>query len=499
MLEAVLNLDLRQRIGRVSDGLFGALVEHLGRCVYTGIYEPGHPAADAQGLRGDVLDLVRRLGISTVRYPGGNFVSGYDWLDGIGPTKLRPPRLELAWQSVESNRFGTDEFMAWCQKADIAPMMAVNLGSGTPQQAAALVEYCNHPGGGYYGDLRRENGHAQPYGVKTWCLGNEMDGPWQICGTSSSEYANKALMAAKMMRLADPSIRLVACGSSSNEMPTFPEWDRAMLDILYEQVDAISLHRYYFRGDRLEDFFASSYDMGNYIRDVKITADYVRAKHRSAKTLKLSFDEWNVWDMDNEGNGGWQEAPALLEETYDLADTLVFAGMMNTLLNNCDRVDMACMAQLVNVIAPMTTKPGGGILLQGTYSVFEAVSALGRGEALKPLLECARFESKYGEAPFLSVAAIYHAAQQEITLFITNYSDTDTDCHIAISEAFRPLSHRALTGKSLDIRNTWDAPNALFLAERDLPVSVGIHSNKRIAQLPAYSFNIVRLGKGESV
>ena len=204
-------------------------------------------------------------------------------------------------------------------------MAAVNLGTGTPAEAANLVEYCNHPGGTAWSDLRRQNGHAEPHGIKLWCLGNEMDGPWQICHLSAEDYGKKALEAAKMMRWVDPTIELVACGSSNSVMSTFPEWDRIVLEYLYEQVDYISLHNYYGHTDveTLGDFLASFYDMDQFIRTVVATADYVKAKKRSRKRLYLSFDEWNVWADRSVTYETWDYAKPRLEQIYNLQDALV--------------------------------------------------------------------------------------------------------------------------------------------------------------------------------
>ncbi|MDR1704075.1 MAG: alpha-N-arabinofuranosidase, partial [Clostridiales bacterium] len=367
------------KIGEVSPALFGSFVEHLGRCVYTGIFEPGHETADAEGFREDVLELVRGLGISNVRYPGGNFLSGYNWRDGIGRKENRPVRLDLAWETIETNQFGTDEFVSWCRKAGAEPMIGVNMGTGSPKDAAELVEYCNHPGGTYLSDMRAENGYREPHGIKTWCLGNEMDGPWQICSLTAEDYGKKALAAARMMRMVDPSIKLVACGSSSAEMETFPDWDRHILETLYDEADYISIHQYYWPRWEEADYLASYLEMDNYIKDVKATIDYVKAKRRSRKRMAISFDEWNIWYQRRQWESGWKAAPRKLEDIYSYTDALVFSGLLNTLINNCDIVKFACLAQLVNVIAPIFTEPGGSAVKQTIYYPFELASRYGRG------------------------------------------------------------------------------------------------------------------------
>ena len=221
MQTAKITIDPNFRIGEVDPRLYGSFIEHLGRAVYGGIYEPEHPTADDMGFRQDVLDLVRELGVPIIRYPGGNFVSGYDWEDGVGPVEERPRRLDLAWKTVETNRVGTNEFAAWAKRAGAEPMIAVNLGTRGTDAARNLVEYCNHPGGSYWSDLRRSHGAEEPHAVGVWCLGNEMDGPWQIGHKTAAEYGRLAVETAKAMKWVDPSIELVACGSSKAAMPTF--------------------------------------------------------------------------------------------------------------------------------------------------------------------------------------------------------------------------------------------------------------------------------------
>src|SRR4029079_17650153 len=237
-------LDRDFAIGSTDRRLFGAFVEHLGRCVYDGIYEPGHPTADGKGFRGDVLKLVKELAPTIMRYPGGNFVSGYNWEDGVGPVEKRPRRLDLAWKSTEPNTFGTNEFADWCKLAGIEPMLAVNLGTRGPDEARDLIEYCNHPSGTRLSDLRREHGWEKPHDIKFWCLGNEMDGPWQMGSKTATEYGRIAYEAAKLMRLTDPTIELAACGSSGRTMATYGEWERIVLEHTFDQVEFISLHTY---------------------------------------------------------------------------------------------------------------------------------------------------------------------------------------------------------------------------------------------------------------
>ncbi|MCX5661981.1 MAG: alpha-N-arabinofuranosidase [Planctomycetota bacterium] len=425
-LKARVVLDRDFTIGAVDPRLFGCFVEHLGRCVYGGIYEPGHPRADARGFRQDVLELVRELNIPVMRYPGGNFVSGYNWEDGVGPREQRPRRQELAWRSIESNAFGTNEFMEWCKAAGTAPMMAVNLGTRGPEEARQLVEYCNFPGGTRLSDLRRSHGHPDPHNVKLWCLGNEADGPWQIGAKTATEYGRAAAETAKAMKWADPTIELVACGSSNRGMSTFGAWEAEVLEHTFDHVDYISLHTYYSNAaDDLPAFLAKPDEMGDFIREVIATADYVAAKRRSTKRIQLSFDEWNVWYHSHGKDRAipsWKEAQPFLEDVYTMEDALVVGGMLITLLNHADRVRIACLAQLVNVIAPMMTRAGGGVWRQTSFFPFAQASALGRGVVLRQAVSSPTYDvkGKRSDVPYLASACVLDPATGGVTLFAVN-------------------------------------------------------------------------------
>jgi len=493
MKKATYHIEKDFKISEVDRRLFSSFIEHLGRAVYTGIYEKDHQTADEQGFRRDVIELVKELNIALVRYPGGNFVSGYNWTDGIGPVENRPRRLDLAWRSIETNEVGIDEFVDWARKANAQVMLAVNLGTGNPQEAGYLVEYCNHPSGTYWSDMRIRNGHREPHGIKVWCLGNEMDGPWQICHLEAHEYGRKALEAAKIMKWVDPTIELVACGSSSSNMPTFPEWDRIVLEHLYDHVDYISLHRYYQNYGNDMDFLASFVDMNMFIKTICATADYVKALKRSKKTMMLSFDEWNIWYQTNVKLKDWEIAPEILEDRYSLLDALAFSGLACTLLNNADRVKIACLAQLVNVIAPIFTQKGGGAIRQTIYYPFRDVSTYGHGVVLKPVIKAPVVETEsYGGVPAICSAVTYDEESGFITVFALNIDSEPVKVNFDVRSfgEVEVIEHIVLDGDDLKAVNTFEDPYRV--CPRKETVEKGICDTFKMI-LPKLSWNVIRM------
>ena len=486
-------INRQYKIAEIDERIYGSFIEHMGRAVYTGIYEPGHPKADRDGFRKDVLDVIRECNVTIIRYPGGNFVSGYNWKDGIGPKEKRPTRLDYAWFSIENNNFGIDEFADWLKKTKAEGMIAVNLGTGTPKDAGELIEYCNIKSGTALSDLRIKNHHKDPYNFKIWCLGNEMDGPWQICQLSAEDYAKKAKETAKIMKWVDPDIELVACGSSSAELPTFPEWDRVILETLYDYVDYISLHRYYeYEGD-INNFLGSFFDLDNFINTVKATADYVKAKNRSKKTMYLSLDEWNVWNIKDMKLKRWQKTPSIAEDSNTLLDALVVGGMLCTILNNANRIKIACLAQLVNALSPIHTEKGGGVLKHTTFYPFMQVSKYGKGIVIKNLLSCDNFiTGKYGEVPTIHSSTTYDAENNKLTFFSLNYDQkNDVELKLCI-DAFGPLEiieHLVMDGNDLFVSNTFKEPNKVIPRLNVIKKSTRREFN---IILPKLSWNVIR-------
>ncbi len=499
MKQANMILDKDYAIARIDPRIYGSFIEHLGRAVYGGIYEPDHPTADAEGFRRDVIDMVRKLGVPVVRYPGGNFVSGFNWEDSIGPRDQRPARLDLAWFTTETNEVGLHEFAHWARKAGSEVMYAVNLGSRGADAARNVVEYANHPSGSYWSDLRIQNGEKEPFGIKLWCLGNEMDGPWQMGHKTAAEYGRAACEAGKMMKWVDPSIELVACGSSSSEMPTFGSWEYEMLDECYDTIDYVSLHRYY--GNPTNDtpgFLARSMDLDAFIKTVVSICDAVGGKKHSKKKLNLSFDEWNVWYHSNEQDkevwkqGKWNRALPLLEDIYNFEDALLAGSMLITFLRNADRVKIACLAQLVNVIAPIMTRNGGGCWAQTIFYPFMHASCYGRGTSLRALVNSPVYDCRdYDAVPLIDSTAVM-GDDGSVTVFCVN-RDTAEDCELSIDlrafDKLRFAEHIVLHHDDVKAVNTEEHPDNVAPAA-GAPASVD--GGRASVVVPALSWNVIR-------
>jgi len=495
-------LDSRRTLAPLDRNLFGSFLEHLGRAIYEGIYDPGSKLSDSNGFRKDVMDEVRQMGVPIVRYPGGNFVSGYNWLDGVGPKQDRPRVLDKAWNSLNTNQFGTNEFMAWCKGTGTLPLMGLNLGTGTPEDAAALVEYCNVDKGTKWSELRRKHGFAEPYKVKHWCLGNEMDGPWQIGHMTATEYGLKAQDAARQMHYVDPSLQLIACGSSGPFMPTYLEWDREVLEQCYDYVDGLSLHRYVGNtpdetGGDSAKFLAMNLSMEKQIAETVAVCDMVRGHKRSPKKLWLSFDEWNVWYRARSGdavNGHEQEAPHLLEEVYNLEDALLVGGFVNTLIRNADRVKLACLAQLINVIAPIMTN-ANGLVRQTIYYPYNWALQFARGSVLNLVVESPTYEVKgMGQVPYLDVAGTVDPENGKVSVFVLNRDLAKAhtvELNWQDKAPARVLSSFLLTGDDLKASNTFDAPQRVVPRALDKPSITG---GRAKFEAPARSYSVIQWG-----
>ena len=491
---ANLHLNTQYHVGTIDRRLFGGFLEHLGRAVYGGIYDPRNPLSNEQGFRSDVIRALRPLGMALVRYPGGNFVSGYDWTDGIGPRDQRPARPDYAWRSVETNQFGTDDFMEWCQAVGTSPLMAVNLGTGSPAAAAALLEYCNLPGGTYWADRRAKHGQPEPYGVKLWCLGNEMDIDWQAGHVPAEVYAQRASQASILMKGLDPTIQTVVCGSSTSAWPTYMHWDRTVLDYCWEFVDYISVHRY--SGNARNDsawYLAEGIEVDQVLNDYAALLTYLRATKRSKKQFAVSFDEWNVWYRENSNDGKGQVAPHLLEEVYNLEDALVCAQYLNSFLRHADLVKVACLAQLVNVIAPILTNDQG-LLLQSIYYPFLLFSRYAEGRSLIPIINSPTYVAgEHGEVPMLDASASYDEETFTLAVFLVNRHQAGSlPVNIGLDDRqiLQVLGVDVFGNHDIKAANTWEQPDHIKPVPGEATIT---HEGEVHVQVPGPGLAVIRL------
>jgi alpha-N-arabinofuranosidase len=477
------------QIAPVDPRIFGGFLEHVGRAVYEGVYDPGSKHADLNGYRKDVLKSLERLGFTVMRYPGGNFASGYHWMDGVGPRSARPVVRELASLSIEPNLFGTDEFIRLSGQMNWTPMITANLGIGTPEEACNWVEYCNSPAGTKFSNLRAANGSVEPYSVRLWGLGNEMDGPWQQGHVPANQYGIRAQQAAKLMKDTDPSIELVLCGSAEIGLPTYMEWDRTVLDYVGDYADYISLHRYVGNttGDTA-DYLAVTNSIDQQIEVMDGLCRYVQARARSRKRYYLAFDEWNVWYRTQNAecvNGHGKYAQHLVEEEYNLEDALVVAGFLNSFIRHADVVKIANLAQIVNVIAPILTR-GDEMLLQSIYYPLLLYARRRQGVALQAVVRGPGYESKsYGYVHTIDAAAIL--GEGILHTFLINRNETESatvEIALAGMDLKSVQSAEIVSGPSATACNTFDVPDTI---QNKQFTGIDLMKGKATIQLPPLS------------
>ena len=492
-------------VARVDDRVYSAFLEHLGRAIYTGIYEPDHPTADRNGMRGDVAALVRDLNIPYVRYPGGNFVSAYNWEDGVGPRDQRPTRLDLAWHTSDSNAVGVHEFSDWCDTVGTKMMLAINLGSRGLDEARNFVEYVNGPVGSYWGDLRKKNGRAAPFDCRLWCLGNEMDGPWQVGHKTADEYGRLANETAKTLRAFDKTLELIVCGSSNSDMKTYPEWERIVLEHTYESVDHISLHMYFAnRAKNTANYLALNHKLDRYISTIESTINLVKANKRSKHDVFISFDEWNVWYHSNaqdrailDGNEGWPHAPRLLEDIYNFEDVLQVGCILNTFIRKANVVKIACIAQLVNVIAPIMTDPKGAAWRQTIYYPYYFASIFGRGTALQLAVNCPGYDADVADnVPWLDIAGVQDEGATTIAFFAVNRHATETlttEISLLGFGMATVIDHQVMTHQMMDaVNSATDQTNVTPQKGSGTKIADGVLT----AKLPPHSYQMIRVKLG---
>ncbi len=497
MKKARVILDRDFVISEIDEKVFSSFVEPLGRCIYGGLYEPGHPSADQDGFRADVLEKTRALGLTLNRFPGGNFTSTYRWEDGIGPKDQRPRRAEVAWQCIEPNQFGLDEFARWSRENGSDVMMTVNLATRGVLEAMDCVEYCNLPGGTYWSDKRRENGFEEPLGYKYWCLSNEIDGVWQVGQKPARDYALLAREASKAMKLLDPQIKTVLAGSSSPGMATFPEFDYEALDIAYEQVDFISVHNYI--GNASADspsYLAKPMITDQYLSDISSVIKTVKAKHKSDHDVYVSFDEFNVWHSIEEEarfHERWRIAPPLLEDVYTAEDALALGGMLLAVLRHADTVKIACVSELTNCIGHIRTSNGGGCWVTPPYYTWLHYCTYGRGAALETRVVSDTYScAKFPEVPYLDAQAVL-CDDGSVTIFAINRGLED-ELELSVDlRGFDGLTvdrHIVLTANDSKASNTEDQPDNVVPAEDG---NARIADGRLTAVLKKMSWNVIRL------
>tara|TARA_B100000965_G_scaffold351032_1_gene325313 strand:- start:64 stop:1611 length:1548 start_codon:yes stop_codon:yes gene_type:complete len=501
------------KIGTIDNRIYSSFLEHLGRAVYEGVYEPEHPEADENGFREDVIKLVSDLNMPAVRYPGGNFVSAFNWEDSIGPKDDRPTRLDLAWKSKETNEFGLNEFVLWCKKVKTDPIYAINLGTKGVDSARNVIEYCNHPSGSYWSDLRIKHGFKEPHNIKMWCLGNEMDGEWQVGHKTAHEYGRLAHEAAKAMRLFDKNIELVACGSSSDTMSTFPEWEKEVLDQTYDSVDYISMHKYWSNSDIRSDdreigkhsttnYLSNSIGLQKYIKDVESTINFIKSKKRSNKDVKISFDEYQPWyhsiefmnEHLNSDIKDWPKAHPILEDQYNLLDCLLVGTVLNTFINNSHVVKIACMAQLVNVIPAISTVKNGISWRQSVYYPLYFASLYGRGDSLQLKIVSPKYSCDIADdADYIDASAVINIEEKKLSFFIVNRSEKENvelnfDLHNL--HIHKIVDQQIINHQNVYISNTKENPNSIIPKKTNI---VSLKNDELNADMPVLSYLFVHL------
>ena len=484
---ARIKIDVDRTIGEVDPLLFGNFAEHLGRMIYGGIYEEGSPLSDANGFRKDVLEAVRALNVSILRWPGGNFCSGYNWIDGVGPKDQRPARLELAWNDVESNRFGTDEFLRYAAMINAEPYICVNLGLGTIDDARYWVEYTNGKQKTHWAEQRRKNGRDEPWNVKYWALGNEIDGPWQLGHKNAEEYSKFALEAAKAMRAVDPSIKLIASGSS-NYGADWMAWNRTVLQTLRNQIDYIAIHTYINNRDNDLERYLGGWTQ-TIERYIQTTAAQIREVQtgQNPRPIYVAYDEWNVWYR----TGNREK----LEEIYNFEDALAMGMFFNAFFRHAHVVKMANIAQMVNVIAPIMTNKEG-MFLQPTYFPLVEFSRQRGNTAVDSWVSAPTYklQNRAGEFAYLDVSATYKPSTRELFVNVLNRSrDKDLQTRIE-SQAGRPSGRVAvweMNHPDLKATHTFGDDRKVRPATRTVDVSV--QDDGFVYTFPAHSLTILKM------
>ncbi len=500
---ARIKIDIERTIGEVDSLIYGNFLEHLGRAVYGGAYDPNSPHANEKGFRTDVIQASKDLNVTLLRYPGGNFVSNYHWQDGVGPVEDRPNRMELAWHRLETNHFGTNEFMQFTRAIGAKPYFAVNMGTGTIEEAQRWVEYTNVESGPYYAQLRKKHGFEDPWNIKYWSLGNEMDGFWQIGHLNAEDYSKKARETAKVMRLTDPSIKLVAAGSSNFRPGADPmHWNRIVLDELKNVVDYIAIHMYVGNpDDNYYNFLSTPLVLEERTQLVRglINEMMAKADRGDRDPIYIAWDEWNIWYRARVGDSMTGERA--LEEHYNLEDALVVTGFLNSFVRNADIVKIANMAQLVNVIAPIFTNKND-LFKQTIYYPLQLFSEHTYGTSLDVFVDSETYDTdrfyvglgesqtQQNDVPYLDVSATYKDNGEVIINVMNRHKDKAiiTDLISQKGEFSGPFEVYEVNGPNVKAQNDFDETNVKTEKKSDLSVD----GEEFTYSFPAHSYTMLK-------
>ena len=493
-------------IGEVSDLMYGQFFEPMGRCTHEGMYEPDHITADKNGWRQDVKELVKELGITCFRYPGGNITASYRWEDGVGPREKRPVRLDLAWSSIEDNSIGTDEYVSYVKELGAESIMCFNAGTRGIEAASDLVEYCNFPGGTKLSDMRRANGYEQPHNIRYWCIGNEVEGDWQIAQHQVDSYAWLCRQMGKAVKILNPENQVIASGTSEYFIRSFIDWDFKVLDTAFDYIDGLSIHCYTNRRktDTTPHYLAHTARLEAYISAIEGVCKAVETKRWSKKKIYLSIDEWNVQSYEivylragreERGIKPWMVHPPLSEQIYTMEDALALGLQLIVFLKHCNRIKIACMSLLVNALSPIMTEKGGAAWRQPTFFPFAQCSKYGRGQVLDTKLECESYQDdELGAIPYVEAVMTYKSKTNELTLFAVNKRDEACAlrCDLQGFENYTVQEHIVLSHSDLFAVNTVNDPeNVKPHTQQGSTVKSAVLEST----LEKYSWNVIRLKK----
>ncbi len=478
MIKLNLRLDFQNPIGTATKMLYGGLVEHLGRCVYGGVYDPADPQADEEGFRKDVMATMRELKIAVARYPGGCFTDLWCWEDGVGPH--RKARLDPAWKQLEPNTFGLHEFVHWCRKCEIEPMVTLNLSLRDALDAARLVEYCNFPGGTELSEQRKANGDSNPFGIKYFCLGNELYAPWEFGQCPPETYAVRARECAKVIKAISPDAKCLLCGCGYDN-----DWNRKVLEICYDHVDALSLHFGFGSNDPDEAFYHTLYVHEKTLRECADIIEAIRQSRKSERRVGIAIDEWIIWNGDDKAKGSlpYTVGMHLLEEDYSIREVLLCGAFLSRFLHgHCDCVDLACVAQLVNVIAPVRTAPGGVLWRQGNFYPMAYAARYGCGKSLR-----------LSDLPQDLQASAILAENGELAVFVTNLHKEPCNMNLELGGGVAKGLLEAVTLHCED-EKAFNTPERSPLCPQKLTeAALTAKGDSVMATLPAHSWSCIRL------